>query len=73
MVDNTTVTITISSNATLERVDISLVVVDVVSYEAGFRNFFDHGVRTAQNSGASDVTTFNPFSFNYFNYVTALT
>ena len=47
--------------------------IDIVSYEAGYTNFFDYGTRIAQNSGASDVSTFLPYSFNYFNYVIALT
>lgn len=62
----------VSSNSALSRMEMTIILVDKTKLEENYVYYIDFGTETTSAKGGPVVSTFNPASFNYFNYILGL-
>lgn len=73
MVNSTGITIKISTNSSIYRIELMVIVVDVAAHTVGYINFLDYGYLINYNSGTSNTNNFSPPSFVYYNIMFGVT
>ena len=73
MTNLSTVNIKVSSNSSLFRIDVFMVIVDEYSYEIRKTSIYDEATYYSYNSGNDTRYNLRTSTFNYFNYIIGLT
>lgn len=72
MQSNVLVVLNTTSNSLLQRIEVTIIVVDKTKLEESYTFYIDFGTQNTTVKGGTVISTFNPASFNYYNYLLGL-
>jgi hypothetical protein len=73
MISNNQFQLNITSNSNLQRIELTVFIIDKTAMEATYTYFIDSGGYKIYQNSTTPISTFTPPSFNYFNHITGLT
>lgn len=73
MLNSSSINIKISSNSSLYRIELMVIIVDRYAYTAGYVNFLDYGFIMDSNSGSTHTVNYNPPTIVYYNTMSGIT
>jgi len=63
----------ITSNSNLQRIEMTVFIIDKTKMEENYIFYIDTGRYIVQNNNGTPTSTFTPPAFNYFNYILGMT
>lgn len=73
MIDSQNYQLNISSNSNLQRIDMTVFIVDKTKLESTYKYYIDSGSYKAYPNITVPISTFSPPSFNFYNYILGMT
>jgi hypothetical protein len=73
MTASSTIEVKMVSNSNLQRMEMTVFIVDKTALEASYTYYLDTGAYEVSNSNSTPVVTFLPPSFNYYNNILGIT